>query len=289
MECKRPDAVAYSAPMAVHLLSSLLTGPPHLCAGMAGVMSSVIQLVMHIRGHTTARITPGTASEVLTPAEHLHTQVNVATTLRTRSLVQDIYEYLPMLSDLLAWSSTSRWTRPVGQSIATQRFTRIIHPFVGDYTAEARYLMHSWGAVITGSCALQMLTGGRDTSKNLNIVVPMGSFDVLQQFILSTLSYRCVEAVTHSNYAFCAVVRSFGKYRCGRLQITLCEALADHIYDVITSSPTTADMIFMTPGGIAVLYPEWTLNGVALLNHTVASRCRDSRLAERVLPNSLTS
>jgi hypothetical protein len=176
-----------------------------------------------------------------------------------------------MLSDILAWSSTSRWTHPVGQSIAMRCFMQIIHPFIGDYTAELRHMMYSWGAVITGSCALQMLTGGHDTSRNLNLVVPMGSFEVLEKFIMNTLNYRHVEAVTNSNYAFCAVVQSFGKYRHGRLQITLCEALADDVFDVITSSPTTANMIFMTPGGIVALYAEWTLNGVALLNQMVAS------------------
>jgi hypothetical protein len=30
------------------------------------------------------------------------------------------------------------------------------------------------------------------------------------------------------------------------------------------------DMIFMTPRGIAVFYPEWTLNRMVMLNHTVA-------------------
>jgi hypothetical protein len=192
--------------------------------------------------------------------------------LRTPALVQEIYSYLPILTDILALTSSSHWTRSVGQSIATQRFTEIVRPFVGDYTAELRHHMYTWGAVITGSSAWQMLTGCHETSNNLNIVVPTGGFDLIDEFIITSLNYRRVDAVTHSNYAFQSVVQSFGKYRHGRLRITLCEAVGKDIFHIITHSPTTADMIFMTPGGIAVFYPEWMLEGVALLNQTVTSR-----------------
>jgi hypothetical protein len=132
--------------------------------------------------------------------------------------------------------------------------------------------MHTWRAVITGSCALQMLTGGDLKSNNLNIIFPAGSLEVLEEFIVVSLKYRRVDAVTRPNYAFRAVVQSFAKYRRGRLRITLSEAVSDNIFDMITSSPTTGDMIFMTPGGIAVFYPEWTLNRMVMLNHTMACR-----------------
>ncbi|KAG1841609.1 hypothetical protein C8R48DRAFT_781319 [Suillus tomentosus] len=248
---------------------------------MVMVMASVIQLGRRIHMHLSAAgalLTQGSAgpvSEELPSPQPLHTPAGVAMidpALSTPSLVQEIYGYLPLLTDILAWRSSSRFTRSIGQSIAAQRFTRIIHPFVGNHAAELRYLMYTWGAVITGSCALQMLTGGDDAPNNLNIVCPSGSFDVLQGFILDSLSYRRVDAVTRSNYAFRAVARAFAKYRRGPLRITLCEAISDDIFDVITSSPTTGDMLIMTPGSVVAFYPEWTLNGVAVLNHVVTSR-----------------
>ncbi|KAG1906520.1 uncharacterized protein F5891DRAFT_1181933 [Suillus fuscotomentosus] len=247
---------------------------------MVMVMASVIQLGRRIHMHLSAAgalLTQGSAgpvSEELPSPQPLHTPAGVAMidpALSTPSLVQEIYGYLPLLTDILAWRSSSRFTRSIGQSIAAQRFTRIIHPFVGNHAAELRYLMYTWGAVITGSCALQMLTGGDDAPNNLNIVCPSGSFDVLQGFILDSLSYRRVDAVTRSNYAFRAVVRAFAKYQRGPLRITLCEAISDDIFDIITSSPTTGDMLIMTPGSVVAFYPEWTLNGVAVLNHVVTS------------------
>jgi hypothetical protein len=214
---------------------------------------------MHFRACLSAATTLFGDEELPSP-QPLYTPVNTATgklqvclhirgshvqviaVLMTLSLVQEIYMHLPMLTDILAWSSTSQWTCSIGKSIATQRFTQIIHPFVGDYTAKMQFLMYAWGAVITGFCALQMLAGEKEGTPNLNIVVPSGSFDVMQGFILESLKYQRVDAVTCSNYAFCTVVKTFGKYCHGRLQITLCEAFSNNVYEVITCSPTTADM-----------------------------------------------
>jgi hypothetical protein len=96
-----------------------------------------------------------------------------------------------------------------------QCFSQIIHPFVGNYMAKFLYLMHTWRAVITGSCALQMLTGGDLISNNLNVIFPMGSLEVLEEFIVVSLKYQQVDTVTQPNYAFRAVVQSFAKYQHG--------------------------------------------------------------------------
>jgi hypothetical protein len=184
-------------------------------------------------------------------------------------LVQEVYAYLPMLRDVLAWQYCSQWTRQVGQSFVTDRFTRIVGPFIGDNIPQLCFLMHVWGAVITGSCALEMLTGQHHLTDNLNIIVLKGSFDILHKFIQETLCYWCSETATHLHDAFCLVVQTFAKYHRGGICITLSESFTEHIFDVITNSPTMGDMVFMTPGGAVAFYPEFTFNGIRILNGTL--------------------
>jgi hypothetical protein len=178
--------------------------------------------------------------------------------LTTPWLVHEVYMYLPMLRDVLAWQYCSRWTRQVGQSFVTDRFTRIVGPFVGDNIPHLCFLMHTWGGVIMGSCALEMLTGQHHLTDNLNIVVPKGSFDILHEFIQETLHYQCSETATHPHDAFHLVVQTFAKYHRGGIRITLSESFTEHVFDVITNSPTMGDMVFITPGGaIGALVLEW--------------------------------
>lgn len=51
------------------------------------------------------------------------------------------------------------------------------------------------------------------------------------------------------------------------MHITVSEATPDGLFRVVTSLPTTADMTVMTPGGLAVFYPHWTLKKIALVSH----------------------
>jgi hypothetical protein len=51
--------------------------------------------------------------------------------------------------------------------------------------------------------------------------------------------------------------------------ITVTKAKIEGLFKVILCSPTTADMLFMTAGGFGMLYPEWTLNNIAVVNRTI--------------------
>ncbi|KAG1891898.1 uncharacterized protein F5891DRAFT_986455 [Suillus fuscotomentosus] len=158
-------------------------------------------------------------------------------------MVQEVYAYLPMLRDVLAWQNSSHWTRPVGHSFVLRHFKGILRPFIGYHVPALCSLMYAWGVVITGSCALEMLTGEHHNTDNLNLVVPQGSFNVLQEFILETLNYRQIMA-----------------------------AITEDVFNVVTSSPTTGDMVFMTPGGVAAFYPDLTFEGIVILNNTMKER-----------------
>ncbi|KAG2122389.1 hypothetical protein BD769DRAFT_1389659 [Suillus cothurnatus] len=217
------EYLSYMDGCAAHIMLYVLQLMSLTCDVCTSQQIIVAQLAMHFHACLSAATTLFGDEELPSP-QPLYTPVNTATVLMTPSLVQEIYMHLPMLTDILAWSSTSQWTCSIGKSIATQRFTQIIHPFVGDYTAKMQFLMYAWGAVITGFYALQMLAGEKEGTPNLNIVVPSGSFNVMQGFILESLKYH------------------------------------------------RHDMIFMTPGGNVALYPEWTLRGIAVINHMISSR-----------------
>ncbi|KAG1879742.1 hypothetical protein F4604DRAFT_1679336 [Suillus subluteus] len=79
-------------------------------------------------------------------------------------------------------------------------------------------------------------------------------------------------AVSQPHHAFRTVVQTFVKYRRGDVRITLSEAMSEDVFDVVTSSPMTGDMIFMTPGGVAAFYPDLTFEGVVILNSTLKDR-----------------
>ncbi|KAG2152220.1 hypothetical protein BD769DRAFT_1658653 [Suillus cothurnatus] len=58
-------------------------------------------------------------------------------------------------------------------------------------------------------------------------------------------------------------------FRRGHRTITVSEATPEGVFKLVTASPTTADMIIMTAGGLTAFYADWTLAGIALTNHTI--------------------
>lgn len=185
-------------------------------------------------------------------------------------LVHLVYEHLPLLSDVLALRNSCHSVRDIGSSILSKRFDDMVKPYVGTHIKQFRHLMHSTHAVIVGSCAMQMLLGDVVVTRDLNILVAHGGRLAMHSFIAHTLHYQRIYNV-HTNYVYKDCTTNFAKYECGERLITLTEAAEDGLFKVISSSPTTADMTFMTVGGLAVLYPEWTLNHTTVINHTVLS------------------
>jgi hypothetical protein len=129
-------------------------------------------------------------------------------------------------------------------------------------------MMHTNSAVINGSCAMHMLWCDGECPTNLNIVVPAESGLCMVLFIIDTLHYERIEN-TQINYSHTELISSHEEFQCGPLRITVSEAFADGIFEVITKSHTTADMMVMTAGGLTVFYPLWTSKGIAVTNSLV--------------------
>lgn len=128
--------------------------------------------------------------------------------------------------------------------------------------------MHVSRAVITGSCALDMLTGEPTVRTNINFIVPYGCSTGLYAFILETLKYRRVTTNRRAHVSFESTIHTFARFQQAYNTITVTEATPQGIFKVLMASPTTADMIIMTAGGLAAFYPKWTLAGITLTNHT---------------------
>jgi hypothetical protein len=183
-------------------------------------------------------------------------------------LVQMVYAYLPQLTDVLALQGTRSDIRGVGAECVVNRFNDILRPFVGEHITEFRFVVHTCSAVMNGSCAMHMLQAdGNEHPTNLNIIVPIDSGLTMTAFIIDTLNYHRIQS--QINYSYKKVLASHSEFRCGPLRITVSEASVDGIFKVLATSHTTADMIAMTPGGLTVFYPSWTLKGIAVTNHSV--------------------
>ncbi|KAG1849528.1 hypothetical protein F4604DRAFT_1687413 [Suillus subluteus] len=68
--------------------------------------------------------------------------------------------------------------------------------------------------------------------------------------------------------AFNSSAQWFARFKFRDLFITITEAKIDGLFKVVLCSPTTA-------GGFGMLYPEWTLNNVAIINRTILRGNRD--------------
>ncbi|KAG2039384.1 hypothetical protein BDR03DRAFT_1009017 [Suillus americanus] len=186
--------------------------------------------------------------------------------LNVDSLVLEVYKHLPLLIDVLAWRATNTRTHKVGSEVVSTWLARIVKPFVQMYIPELCHTMHVTRAIITGSCTRQMLSGDDSPVDNLNIVVTNGGFDLFHTLIENTLLYEWVHRSTKPHYVFDSSAQRFARFKFRDLYITIMEAKIDGLFKVVLCSPTTADMLFMTAGGFGMLYPEWTLNNITVVN-----------------------
>lgn len=104
---------------------------------------------------------------------------------------------------------------------------------------------------------------------NLNFIVPYGLSHVLYAFLQETLMYHRINRSRPPHIAYKGAIHSYAMFRRGNHTITVSEATPEGIFKLIVASPTTADMILMTAGGLATFYADWTLAGIALINHTI--------------------
>ncbi|KAH7906138.1 hypothetical protein BJ138DRAFT_1105406 [Hygrophoropsis aurantiaca] len=159
-----------------------------------------------------------------------------------------------------------------------ERFLRLTRLFFGDHYEEFPFeLLRSKGA-ITGSAAQEMYLGrGAADPRDLNIVVPRGGFLDMEDWLLR-IGYEEYEGeveLTEMRDVMEPFLQEFRTYRAHSKKVTVSEAKAADIMEVIVNSPTTAEMLVMTAGGLIVLYPELATSGITLLGPTGGRVYRD--------------
>jgi hypothetical protein len=117
---------------------------------------------------------------------------------------------------------------------------------------------------VTGSCALNMLLGllYDSSPSDLNLVVPHNQFTAMDVFLQKVAGYITVEGQMEPHSSVAPSVSRFVRYRKSHLSVSLTQAGVIGPMRVITCSNATADITFMTAGGVATLYPEFTLCGI---------------------------
>jgi len=178
----------------------------------------------------------------------------------------------------VACGKTTHDMREVGKHVIEQRFANVVKPFVGCHVSELRQVLDQTCAVITGSCALRMLLGSNILANDMNIVVPGGETVPVHLFITQTLEYQQCDTGSPVNDAFKHAVTRMTVFCKGNNVITVSESTLDDPFTVLLCSHTTADMTAMTPGGLVVLYPQWTLNCLAIMNQGALNRSQSHTL-----------
>ncbi|KAG2123119.1 hypothetical protein BD769DRAFT_1670199 [Suillus cothurnatus] len=186
--------------------------------------------------------------------------VPVATALRDGAILQNVFNHIELLPDIICLSATNRALQAAGIKTMRHRWESILRPFIGGHMFEFSHIMQLCKIVITGSCTMAMLVGE-------------GNREALYSFLLDDLRYHRVQRNILPHRAFKGTIRSFAKFRREDRVITVSEATVDGPFDVIVSSQTTADMLCMTAGGLVTFYPHLTLNLlITMANHTAPHR-----------------
>ncbi|KAG1849014.1 hypothetical protein F4604DRAFT_1973357 [Suillus subluteus] len=169
-----------------------------------------------------------------------------------------------MISDLHAIGGTCHALRDLASEVIRRRFRRLLEPFAGPHFSHFLESLKHSGAIIAGSASRAMVSGNEQgVSRDLNIIVLYVSFHALHSFIKHTMGYVTISQAPHP--VISPVVSQFRKYASNQRIITLSGALrCQSILQIILNAPTTADMVFMTTGGVCWFYPQWLQQGLAI-------------------------
>lgn len=173
------------------------------------------------------------------------------------------------LRDLLNTARTCRAMRDVALYLLDKNMHQIISHFIPSEHHRHQFfsILNAARGVIVGSCALNMILGSPSyPTKNLNIVLPKGELNAMEEFLTDRLFFVSGTSTIHRIME--TTVKTFSKYTHLGVSITLSEAKDKDVMQVILKSSTTADMSFMTPGGAVTFYPEMTFNFMSCLTDT---------------------
>lgn len=183
-----------------------------------------------------------------------------------------------MLLDLSSMSRTCWAMQKLTKEVTRRQFICILALFTGSEYASFRDALRTSDGVITGSATRTMLLGGETVeARDLNIVVPHKNFDALENFVGIRLGYKKISCRPHP--AISPIIACFGKYASRHHIITISAGKRDTcILHIILNAPTTADMLFMTTGGLTWFYPEWMQYHIAIQSHTGDLVPQDNKL-----------
>ncbi|OAX43160.1 hypothetical protein K503DRAFT_766148 [Rhizopogon vinicolor AM-OR11-026] len=140
--------------------------------------------------------------------------------------------------------------------------------FVRDFLPAFIQVLDRSGGVIIVSCAIKMLLGVESTiqSGDLNLIVPYGRFETMNDFILRILSFESIPGVVHP--ALSPLINQYHVYLHQGCIVTLRGVKKDKdVLHVILSGASTSDTIFMTGGGLTSFFPDLTVRGLTVLTH----------------------
>ncbi|KAH7912387.1 hypothetical protein BJ138DRAFT_802116 [Hygrophoropsis aurantiaca] len=187
---------------------------------------------------------------------------------RNADLCRSVME-ICALPEVIALGHTCRDLRPVALCVAQIRFESQTRRFFPARASELPTVLYRCKAVITGSVALRMLYEPKvitSAPRDLNIVVASGGgLKKLTEWLIDNDYQLDKDFLVEDSMSPC--IKSFWAYILGNRIITVSESIHSDILDVVVNSPSTADMTFMTAGGLVTLYPDITLSHRTVLTN----------------------
>ncbi|KAG2037609.1 hypothetical protein BDR03DRAFT_982231 [Suillus americanus] len=171
------------------------------------------------------------------------------------------------ITDLHSTSRTCLLMAELGWEVLCQRLRCVMNPFLDHHMSTFLSTLHDANGFITGSVVQTMVkTSSSQIPRDLNVLVPYEGFDSLDSVIRRTLGFLPISNVTHLAIAPC--INQFHKYTLNNKIITLSSShQGQSILHIVLNAPTTADMVFMSTGGLCYFYPMWMDASTAVESH----------------------
>ncbi|KAH7905160.1 hypothetical protein BJ138DRAFT_1118723 [Hygrophoropsis aurantiaca] len=188
------------------------------------------------------------------------------------------YGTLPMMSNL---ATTTAACQPTFFSSSQQRFSRIVKQFFPENSTELAMALLRSAGVITGSAALRMFMGNiYEEPRDLNIIVARGNLIGFEDWLLAVGYEETGDLDIYLPLA--SEIHEFRVYRDVSTHdniVTVSETRGQDILRLIVRSPSTADMTFMTGGGIVTLYPTITAQSESKADSVASTRTEQNCLS----------
>ncbi|KAG2057769.1 hypothetical protein BDR06DRAFT_969120 [Suillus hirtellus] len=171
------------------------------------------------------------------------------------------------ITDLNSTSCTCLLMAELGQEVLHHRFRHVLDPFLDhDMSTFLSTLCNAHG-FITGSVVCTMVnTSSSKIPWDQNVLVPYEGFNALDSIIRCTLGFLPISNAAHP--AIVSRISRFYKYTLNNKIIMLSSSYqGQSILHIILNAPTTADMLFMSTGGLCYFYPMWINAGIAVQSH----------------------